>query len=223
MKHSRIHINSSYIVDNEIYITPPNAVMKEPPYATEDDEPIVFDQVDEELKERTLQAFRNIKMSLYECTVVFVVVMERYIGFFHIPKQGTWAELTYQIMKSLREANIFLNTLTYQFGFSNDAVYQPNKTKILDMRKGSPYELVPCFSVLKVVLGHVDELGWIPLQRRNICFQCGIPDALPQKLVRLKRCKACQCAVYCSKECQLADWKNHKVHCVKPTKATQKN
>jgi MYND finger len=48
-----------------------------------------------------------------------------------------------------------------------------------------------------------DPLPEPPLNR---CFMCG-------KQGNLSRCSSCREATYCSKECQRADWKRHKVEC----------
>jgi hypothetical protein len=46
----------------------------------------------------------------------------------------------------------------------------------------------------------------------SLLFHC---DACKKELKRLelKKCSACKMAIYCSKECQQVDWKNHKVKC----------
>ena len=32
--------------------------------------------------------------------------------------------------------------------------------------------------------------------------------------ITLYRCSRCKCISYCSKDCQVKDWKNHKAFCV---------
>jgi hypothetical protein len=49
----------------------------------------------------------------------------------------------------------------------------------------------------------------------NRCENCGIA-----RDTRLLKCAACQSVLYCSKECQLADWKRHKGMCKVLGKAT---
>lgn len=56
------------------------------------------------------------------------------------------------------------------------------------------------------------------LARRPQCNACGSdkrkePNATSQSLLTCTRCKL---ARYCSKECQRADWKNHKMGCIPP-------
>lgn len=46
------------------------------------------------------------------------------------------------------------------------------------------------------------------------CEACGSPGATK----KLMACRACHIAFYCSKECQVADWKRHKPACKKVAK-----
>jgi hypothetical protein len=51
------------------------------------------------------------------------------------------------------------------------------------------------------------------------CVSCGKDES--QVTVPLKRCAKCQQSSYCSRDCQKADWKNHKKVCGKQPKAGQ--
>ena len=44
------------------------------------------------------------------------------------------------------------------------------------------------------------------------CGKCGKKDSFTQSL---KKCDACKIVLYCSRDCQKADWKEHKVECKK--------
>lgn len=44
------------------------------------------------------------------------------------------------------------------------------------------------------------------------CDKCGVSSATLGR--RIHACKGCSIARYCSKECQVADWKNHKPACI---------
>jgi len=52
-----------------------------------------------------------------------------------------------------------------------------------------------------------NEEGWIPMRiPRHTCATCG-------KLGNFKKCARCQGPRYCSKECQVDNWKDHKQEC----------
>ena len=54
-------------------------------------------------------------------------------------------------------------------------------------------------------------LRFINTNKENMCHAC-------QKAAQdttLKKCSRCKKVKYCSKECQVKDWKNHKKHCRK--------
>jgi hypothetical protein len=51
---------------------------------------------------------------------------------------------------------------------------------------------------------------------QTVCFKCGKPEELPD--VKHSRCAKCQVGAYCSRQCQVADWKQsqpagHKLSC----------
>eukprot|EP01025_Chloroclados_australasicus_P010556 TRINITY_DN14325_c0_g1_i4.p3 TRINITY_DN14325_c0_g1~~TRINITY_DN14325_c0_g1_i4.p3 ORF type:complete len:142 (+),score=10.49 TRINITY_DN14325_c0_g1_i4:113-538(+) len=52
-----------------------------------------------------------------------------------------------------------------------------------------------------------DKLIFIPRRCENATCDKGVDDS------HLRKCKACSCVMYCSKECQRADWKRHKIEC----------
>ena len=47
-----------------------------------------------------------------------------------------------------------------------------------------------------------------PLDDRPICIKCGKPS--------IKLCARCQRVYYCCRECQVLDWKSHKLSCISP-------
>lgn len=49
-----------------------------------------------------------------------------------------------------------------------------------------------------------------PLDDRPICIKCGKPST--------KQCSKCLSVYYCSRECQVKDWKSHKLSCISPSK-----
>ena len=61
-------------------------------------------------------------------------------------------------------------------------------------------------------------LRFIKTNKANMCHAC-------QKAAQdttLKKCSRCKKVKYCSKECQVKDWKNHKKHCRKIVKVLQR-
>jgi len=48
------------------------------------------------------------------------------------------------------------------------------------------------------------------VEEGKLCWKCNTQ----QNIIQHKSCARCQCAVYCSVQCQKADWKKHKVVCV---------
>ncbi|KAI9338834.1 hypothetical protein BDR26DRAFT_919345 [Obelidium mucronatum] len=63
---------------------------------------------------------------------------------------------------------------------------------------------------------YLSPIGEIPPNKMDkivpgVCNSCGKTDSG----TNLKRCSSCQAAKYCSKECQKADWKSHKLVCKK--------
>jgi hypothetical protein len=55
-----------------------------------------------------------------------------------------------------------------------------------------------------------DFMIWIP--RRCECKKCPI-DPAAQPAAPLKKCARCSCVMYCSRECQAADYPRHKIEC----------
>jgi hypothetical protein len=45
------------------------------------------------------------------------------------------------------------------------------------------------------------------MARPRVCWLCG------SAAEKLKKCTGCQAALYCSKDCQVAHWKEHKSDC----------
>jgi len=48
-------------------------------------------------------------------------------------------------------------------------------------------------------------------KNRQACLKCGVTETVEGK--RLKQCIKCKAVYYCSRECQVADWKEHKKLC----------
>jgi hypothetical protein len=63
--------------------------------------------------------------------------------------------------------------------------------------------IVPLENVKK--MAHVERT--IMITKKNGCNHCGKKD------IKLKSCAKCKIVKYCSKECQCADWNNHKQTC----------
>jgi hypothetical protein len=49
-----------------------------------------------------------------------------------------------------------------------------------------------------------------------LCAHCGAREV---HVAQFKRCAACKCVVFCSKDCQLANWPAHKAACKAARKA----
>lgn len=104
----------------------------------------------------------------------------------------------------------FLQTLSYQPVLDDIAKYDPEKSYIL---------LVSCASedgslLFKHKIINGQTLTPIPppqfrqqLVHLPICSKCKQPKN------DLKRCSVCSSVLYCSKECQREDWKEHKKVC----------
>jgi hypothetical protein len=51
------------------------------------------------------------------------------------------------------------------------------------------------------------------------CKTCGAYNMPTRPKVKLFRCSRCRDACYCSRECQAADWQNHKLGCLESPNA----
>mmetsp|Transcript_28874 Transcript_28874/g.32381 ORF Transcript_28874/g.32381 Transcript_28874/m.32381 type:complete len:571 (+) Transcript_28874:28-1740(+) len=60
------------------------------------------------------------------------------------------------------------------------------------------------------------------LTLNRICRYCDKSDPSQEFQNSLKACSKCKSTYYCSKECQVADWKKHKKNCRSNTKASNK-
>ena len=60
----------------------------------------------------------------------------------------------------------------------------------------------------------VDFLQNAVKRQNSVCSACGKGNLA----TKLQACSVCKLALYCSKECQKRDWKQHKPHCVKAKK-----
>lgn len=71
-------------------------------------------------------------------------------------------------------------------------------------------------NVIPQMIGPPDdeEMGLKPIYPNHLCAACGADDKDDGK--ELSCCARCKDRKYCSKECQKAHWKMHKVICTKP-------
>lgn len=200
----------TYQVDSTVHILPPQVFMAEPPY-TSDSRTYKFHEVNDQMKENTRDRMRQTKCSMYESTIVYVVALEKFLGFYHIPNDATWDDFTIQVLASIKDIGIKLPMQMVKLAFSNEPFYRPKQTTVVNPKHGTPYELLPPFSVVNVSLGYIHGHGWAPLVKHYSCFHCGLTQSM---IVKLKHCKQCRSVAYCSKECQIADWKMHKSMCL---------
>ena len=85
--------------------------------------------------------------------------------------------------------------------------------------EGSEYSLI-CLQHKEAARNMLCELSFLCLRQfagagmlvKRRCFVCGKPTS--------KRCQACHCASYCSKECQKSGWALHKKLCKKVRAST---
>mmetsp|Transcript_31813 Transcript_31813/g.53167 ORF Transcript_31813/g.53167 Transcript_31813/m.53167 type:complete len:299 (-) Transcript_31813:121-1017(-) len=91
-------------------------------------------------------------------------------------------------------------------GSSTDNETQPNEGKVLE----NPLSKTPT----TVDWVYETELGYTnPTQRPTVCFACGKQASPPT--TKLSKCAKCSVAAYCSRDCQVSDWKTgrHKMAC----------
>jgi len=91
--------------------------------------------------------------------------------------------------------------------------YAKNKT-FMDMQRGVRQEYSKTAMVLPASLPQLtkecESLHHAEKERNPMCFLCGEQSTIE----KLKRCSRCKLSLYCSKECQMAHWKDaHKKLC----------
>jgi hypothetical protein len=57
---------------------------------------------------------------------------------------------------------------------------------------------------------------------RRMCRHCSNGERTAEFQMALKACSRCKLTFYCSRECQIADWKRHKSKCTTTTKTEEK-
>ena len=77
---------------------------------------------------------------------------------------------------------------------------------IADFEKHCPVPEIKVHAQELMILVYDGDVVW-PMKNDKICFYCGMC------FERLRKCEACNLAVYCSKLCQESDWKFHKRLC----------
>ena len=96
--------------------------------------------------------------------------------------------------------------------------------KILDAYLADAHSLVKFFWK-RIPCSCLDEKyrAMKSITKQGYCWgpQCSTPHRMTERC-KTKYCSRCRNAVYCSRECQEADWKEHKRHCDKCTEVIAK-
>jgi hypothetical protein len=125
-----------------------------------------------------------------------------------IDKDMTWDECKRVLVDYVKKQRVNDPEDITDVALSYRAYYVPNMDKVLDTREGKPYDVLPDGGYVYVSMFRRSE-GWKPLAiAYMVCGRCGMQG-------KLKMCSTCKKAFYCSKECQQADWKEHKKMCKK--------
>lgn len=129
---------------------------------------------------------------------------------------STWANIHEEALNFARRNGEFRDPKGIQgIGLSYDPVYRAHTSGVVDPSAGTPYECLPDKAMLFISMLKRAE-GWYPVMvGLEICDSCGKTES---QEVKIKKCSMCMKAKYCSKECQIADWQEHKVKCSKRIK-----
>src|SRR5436190_8189952 len=84
----------------------------------------------------------------------------------------------------------------------------PNRKSAFGPQWDTTHHCLLHFSILLTKSLHQDNTGWILIMTE--AAQCA---GCTKTALNLKRCAKCQTTLYCSRECQKADWKQHKRVC----------
>jgi hypothetical protein len=57
------------------------------------------------------------------------------------------------------------------------------------------------------------QLNNVPIQPKKVEGRCAYAKCA-KKSIKLRVCARCECTQYCSRDCQAADWKQHKKVCL---------
>lgn len=88
-------------------------------------------------------------------------------------------------------------------------VMMAQKHHFLDMSIGLRIEDLDTVKVIPCAIDELFALSTFCSKLKNVCWGCDVAVT-----VNDKRCSACRTAVYCSKECQVKDWKDrHRKWC----------
>jgi hypothetical protein len=102
----------------------------------------------------------------------------------------------YGVIEEEQQSNVYCQTKVREiFMRSNTA----------DIKRRKSLDTVP-----KELLARKSDVP-APMKVKYFCIFCGKADKIQG--VMLSKCSACEQVYYCSKECQRADWKDHKGAC----------
>lgn len=126
------------------------------------------------------------------------------------PKTLKWNQFHSIVLDKIRRMDYDNPEEIEDVGLSNESIFKLNTSKIIDSTIGTPYECLPDRAIVNVSMFKRPN-GWKPIVVGYcLCAFCG---KIETENLKLKRCSKCKSVNYCSKECQLNDWKNHKTDC----------
>jgi len=94
---------------------------------------------------------------------------------------------------------------------------------ILDRKDGHEQQRKDIFKRLETIASYVELMQPQSETNLRICRYCNKLEMSEEGQNALMQCSRCRMAYYCSRECQVADWKDHKKSCVAVTKADTKS
>ncbi len=187
---------------------PMRAMLKEPPYAVIDKEK--YKKFSDSLVPKGYEQAVNVankKMCL-------VYVMDDLIpnGMIQFTRECTWREIHDAITFEVRKTRYGkYGSLIQNVGLSYHPVYRVTRSKVVDPRRGTPFECLPDRAIIYISMLQRAE-GWIPIAIGfDVCHSCG---KMENENIVIKKCKNCRKAKYCSKTCQSRDWTLHRIKCL---------
>lgn len=137
----------------------------------------------------------------------------------------SWSHITKKITTDLnvKASGTYGNEQVASVAFSSRSTWllYSSCMRVVDTRPDAPppAEVLPNGAVVYVALVQRKN-GWFPtIVGLRGCHKCRKPESND---TRLRDCGRCKKVMYCSSECQLADWPDHKQVCIRPPSAAER-